>query len=476
MPAGLNLATVPLVLIALLSSGPPHTAEAAYDDALWTVQKTTGVVYGQGRIDNGATWKDLLLDLYEPIGNPDIKKPAMVLIHGGGFTGGNRGSMTSYGNYFASRGYVAVSISYRLQGENPTADPAYAFWPTDPGLAPAVHAAAVDGARAVRWLRANAATLGIDPNFVMAGGISAGGITAGNLGIAGPAGEDAYQTELPGDVALPVNNPGHSSQVQGVLSYCGGAGPSVPDAADAPLLLIHTTGDGTVPVLLPDVIASWYDSAPAPHEYYRLDGGGHCTFLGGLVDGLTVTDLSTRFLNRMVWEVEPEPMLARRLIVKDVAAKPQKRRLSFVAIGDGSSSATSLPAVGSSEDPTAHGMVIDLYASTGDPNDYQRMHLPAEGWLSIGTDVPKSYKYKDKTGVHGPVRKVLLKSNKLKVIATGAALLDLAGAPHGGFSIRVRLADGAPWCATTVAATDTTSRYVGAPQQTALPCEDLPGS
>ena len=80
-----------LLGVSLLVAGP---ASAAYETPYWDVQRTNGVVYGQGRVANGASWKDLELDLYEPIGNPDQKKPAIVLIHGGGFTGGSRGGMS----------------------------------------------------------------------------------------------------------------------------------------------------------------------------------------------------------------------------------------------------------------------------------------------------------------------------------------------------------------------------------------------
>ena len=461
-----------LLGVSFLVAGP---ASAAYETPYWDVQRTNGVVYGQGRVANGASWKDLELDLYEPIGNPDQKKPAIVLIHGGGFTGGSRGGMQAYGNYFASRGYVAASVSYRLLGENPVADPGYAFWPQSPGLAPAVHAAAVDAARAVRWLRANADQYGIDPNFVLAGGISAGGITAGNLAIAGPAGSEEYQTELPGDVALEINNPGEASLVQGVFNFCGGAGPSVTDSSDAPMLLVHTTGDGTVPVLLADVVAAWYDAAPAPLEYYRLQQSGHCTFLSGTVDGLTPRDLTTRFFNRTVWDVEPELMAARRLLIRDSETRPERRKFSFVAGGSGEdSNALVLPAPDSDGDPSRYGMVVEVYASTGDPNDYRRYHLPAAGWTRLGREGTMGYKYKDKQAEYGPVSKVVMKSGQLKITARGVDVPDLASAPHQGFSVRVRVAAETPWCASTLGSSDTTQRYQGVKQSTALPCVARP--
>jgi acetyl esterase/lipase len=456
----------------------PYPARAWYDEARWSVRVTDNVVYGQGRVDGGVTWKDLLLTLYEPVDNPDPLKPGVVFIHGGGFVGGSRTSMDSWGRVFAARGYVAVSIDYRLLGEDPVADPAYVWWPINPELAPAVHAATVDGARAVRYLRANAETLGIDKNFIFAGGISAGGITVGNLAVAGPEGAEAYRTELPGDVPLPINNPQESSLVQAVLDFCGGAGPGVPDPSDAPMLLVHTDADPVVPVLLPDVINDWYVAAPAPIEYYRLAGGSHCSFLGGgTIDGLNIFDLSARFLDRMVWDRPAEPMVARKLLLKDSSSAPDRRKLVFAGSPDpsGTSQALATPAVGSAEDPSLHGMIAEIYASTGDPGDYVRVHLPAEGWTARTSSRGVKYLYSDRRGEHGPVQRVRLQPGKFLLVGRGEALPGLGGAPHGGFSVRVRFADSAPWCASTGAGrSDSDRRYIADPQVYALPCVDRP--
>ncbi len=461
-------------LLAIGVAGPDR-ALASYNEARWDVQVTDGVTYGQGRVNGGTTLKDLQLTLYEPIGNTDPLKPAMVLVHGGGFTGGSRGSMAGYGQYYAARGYVAVSISYRLQGENPRADPAYTFWPTNPGLAPAVHAAAVDAARAVRFLRANAEVYGIDPNFVFAAGISAGGITVGNLAISGLDGAETYLTEVPGDEPLAINNPGESSKIQASLNYCGGASPYATDPTDPPMLLIHTEGDQTVPVILADVVANWYDAALVPIEYYRLAGGWHCSFLGELVDGLSVSELSSRFLDRMVWDVPAEPMLSQRLLLKDDPAKPERRKLAFAAQAAAGADALALPAAGSESDPSKVGMIVEIYASTGDANDYSRLHLPAEGWSISGSGDRAKYRYSDKQQTWGPIKAAKLKAGKLKIVGKGAGLPELSGAPHGSFSVRIRLGATTPWCATAAAGSaDDTTRFLGQKQRAPGTCDVRP--
>ena len=106
--------------------------------------------------------REMALDLYRPktAGPP---RPAIVCIHGGGWFKGERSSMTNLAMAFASRGYVAVTISYRLSGE--------AKFP----------AAIQDAKAAVRWLRGEAKTFGVDSAKIGVTGLSAGGHLAALL-------------------------------------------------------------------------------------------------------------------------------------------------------------------------------------------------------------------------------------------------------------------------------------------------------
>ncbi|MEZ5400632.1 MAG: alpha/beta hydrolase [Bryobacteraceae bacterium] len=106
--------------------------------------------------------------------------PAVVLVHGGGFSGGNRQGFLGTAAKLARAGFAAASISYRLT-------PVHQF------PAP-VH----DAKAAVRFLRANAGKLSIDPEKIGAIGVSAGGTIALFLGVTsnlpefegdGPSGE-----------------------------------------------------------------------------------------------------------------------------------------------------------------------------------------------------------------------------------------------------------------------------------------------
>ena len=122
------------------------------------------------------------LDLYLPQGVPN--PPVLVMIHGGGFTGSTRQGITSYAHGYVAQDYAVANISYRLAGlidttnggANPSgsqkSDPTANLFPT--GFQ--------DARCAVRWLRANAASLGINGNAIAAYGVSAGGNFAAMLG------------------------------------------------------------------------------------------------------------------------------------------------------------------------------------------------------------------------------------------------------------------------------------------------------
>lgn len=105
----------------------------------------------------------LALYVWKPEGHKaDTKVPAIVLFHGGGFKSGNYAQFREQAKYFASRGMVAMSVNYRLI--------------KDPGVE--VEDCIEDAKSAMRWVRNNAAKLGVDPDRIASGGGSAGGYLA----------------------------------------------------------------------------------------------------------------------------------------------------------------------------------------------------------------------------------------------------------------------------------------------------------
>ena len=120
------------------------------------------------------------LDLYQPAERAaGTRSPAVVIIHGGGWIGGDKGARREFitGTTLARAGYICVSVNYSLTAGK--------RWPVN------LH----DCKNAVRWLRVNAAELGVDPERIGVIGGSAGGHLA--LMVAYTAGDPRLEPEGP---------------------------------------------------------------------------------------------------------------------------------------------------------------------------------------------------------------------------------------------------------------------------------------
>ena len=132
----------------------------AGDDLPAGVSKTADLVYAQ----YGA--RCLKLDIYRPAATAVQQQlPVVVLVHGGGWKSGYRSEFAPMAVRLAQQGYAAVTLSYRLSGE--------ARYP----------AAVQDVQAAVRWVQANAAQHGLDPQRIALAGGSAGGQIASLAGV-----------------------------------------------------------------------------------------------------------------------------------------------------------------------------------------------------------------------------------------------------------------------------------------------------
>ncbi len=96
------------------------------------------------------------------------RAPAVLLIHGGGWQSGSRQGMRAYAQSFVAKGIVAIPIDYRLADGSPATR-----WP----------AQLEDVQLAVRWVRAHARELDVDPEHICAMGGSAGAELSLLLGI-----------------------------------------------------------------------------------------------------------------------------------------------------------------------------------------------------------------------------------------------------------------------------------------------------
>lgn len=275
--ATLAVLAVVLVLAACTPTDvPPGDFPLRYRDLVFDTVTTTGdIPYGRAVNSQGQT-QTLLLDLYAPAGDTVTTRPAIVWVHGGGFSTGSRTSaeIVDQARTFARKGYVNVSISYRLtpggcSAANPTVS-----------CITAIVDAKHDAQAAVRFLRANAVRYGVDPGRIAIAGTSAGAITALNVGYGA-------------DDAGSSGNPGHSSAVRAAVSLSGARLLGTPDAGDAPALLFHGTSDVVVPY---QWAVSTVDSARAAGLVAFLtswEGAGHVPYGSKRTE---IIDQTTNFL------------------------------------------------------------------------------------------------------------------------------------------------------------------------------------
>jgi para-nitrobenzyl esterase len=254
---------------------PPGAAPVRYRDAIFnTVAMTSDITYGSAVNLAGQTIT-LKLDVYAPPASDSVtSRPAIVWVHGGSFSGGDKTSpeLVDESNTFAKKGFVNASIDYRLEPGGCSAGGVTAECIT------AIQEAEQDAQTAVRFLRTHAATYGIDPTRIAIGGSSAGAITALNVGYASS------------------ENP--SSKVRAAVSLSGANLLSNIGPGDAPALLFHGTSDPLVPY---QWAVNTTNAAQAAHLQVYLEtwpGAGHVPYVQFRTQILTQTQ------NFLWWEMD----------------------------------------------------------------------------------------------------------------------------------------------------------------------------
>lgn len=202
------------------------------------------------------------MDIYVPDGDTLLSRPVIIYMHGGGLVLGNKNSTDciDFCESFAKRGYVTVSINYRLSDW-------FTWFASKQEQYESIIRAVYDSKSAVRYLRKSfelGNNYGIDTSAIFAGGYSAGGVIAihhafvdniidlpdsliendGSIfNLQSSASNIGGIYGLEGD----AGNYGYSSKINGVISYAAGIiETSLIDQYDEPLVSVHGSNDPSV--------------------------------------------------------------------------------------------------------------------------------------------------------------------------------------------------------------------------------------
>jgi len=259
------------------------------------VRVVADIAYREGQ---SKAWR---LDLAMPKEPGDEPLPAIVFVHGGGWRSGDKRAANFLGPAleFAAKGYVCVTVNYRLIQEAP------------------MPACIEDVKCAMRWLRAHAKEYGVDPERIGAYGNSAGAHLVAMLGLCPPSagleGDGPWReyssmvqavvaSATPASFLIPMNSRQANVSNEAGSDTAGAPGRGIlglPEetrkklcpityvSADAPpFLLVHEESDRLVAVRQADEFVKALREAGAKDVTYMryTDGSGHGVFAANIKD------------------------------------------------------------------------------------------------------------------------------------------------------------------------------------------------
>ena len=252
------------------------------------------------------TGENLSLDVYFPKEDTTTcSRPLVIFIHGGGFHKGNRKMFAAQAicHDLPFKGYVTASISYRLAKEEPytLADLQADKLDFDNPHIDVIHItnAMHDARAAVRYFKKNAELYNIDPDRIAIGGASAGGMTAINVGYMDRELE-LFSGAIPDNLEGESGNPGFTSDVKVVYSFCSGfLNLDMLDKENEPALFLQQNALDTIFIgNRLNQLNSKIDEVGLAHEILE-QGGIHCLWaipVFGIVDLIELRSELTEFL------------------------------------------------------------------------------------------------------------------------------------------------------------------------------------
>jgi acetyl esterase/lipase len=243
----------------------------------------------------------LNLWIYHPKNHqPSDKRAAIVFFFGGGWTGGSPAQFEQHCKHLAERGMVAITADYRVKSRH--------------GVKPVQCVS--DAKSALRWVRANAARLGIDPQRIAASGGSAGGHLAASTAFIkdfDEAGEDTAVSAVPN--ALVLFNPAlvlaplEGYQLGNIAGRAPeerlGTQPEIISPAHhvkkgaPPAIIFHGKADTTVPYATAEAFTAEMKKAGSRCELVGYEGATHGFFNNPTADGKDTILRMTEFLKSL---------------------------------------------------------------------------------------------------------------------------------------------------------------------------------
>ena len=244
----------------LAGAAVPALSLAAVQSAADGVTTEKDVAFGKG----GDI--ELKLDIYRPPKGKE-KRMATIHFHGGGFTQGSKDTLSERIRPYAALGYTAIAAQYRLAGQA--------------GFPALVH----DAKAAIRWVRANAKNLNIEPNRIATVGYSAGGyhalFTAGTgdrpewEGTGGNAGVSTrvavciayYPATSVSNNMMPAGSTDEQRRAANATTYIAAGFP--------PTMILHGFKDTTIPIDSSLRLVQQFRDANVPVEFHGIEGAPH---------------------------------------------------------------------------------------------------------------------------------------------------------------------------------------------------------
>jgi acetyl esterase len=253
----------PAFAAALLVTAVPALPAGAADGVKVTTDVTYRTVAGE----------KIALDVYQPT-KKGKDRPAVVIIHGGGWSQGDKQLFANQGDQLAQRGVVAFSVNYRLA-------PAHTY-----------PAAVDDVEAAIEWVRKHAKDYGVDPKRI---GVLGGSAGAHLTGLLATVGEGSLAKGH--RIAAAVSWSGPMDFVSLAPAVASGAGGSIgrflgcpPDSCpdkyaeaspithvdktDTPMLIVNSTTE-LVPQSQADAMKAALDQAGVANQEIILPGTAH---------------------------------------------------------------------------------------------------------------------------------------------------------------------------------------------------------